>query len=270
MNSMTLQEQPARTDPLRPGAAATGEELPTLRIAAELNGPRHHANGGFASGTFASVVAGTSEVRLLRKIPLERALRPVRTADGGFEIWDRSARIAWVRPRAAFRHHPPVRPTAQQAQAAREAHPFRGIRHALSDCVVCGPDRLDGLRVTPGPLAAEPDVLASPFVVQASYARAGLASQESLWAALDCVSFPASLIPTQTLAWLGSQSVTVHRTPSVGERLVAVGWTSGAGNRSHSTAAALIDESGSVVASSKAVWVEARHQRWLRWVGRFR
>lgn len=57
---------------------------------------------------------------------------------------------------------PPVRPTAAQAESARERHPLRGLRHPLSDCVVCSPERRDGLGVTPGPLESDPDILASP------------------------------------------------------------------------------------------------------------
>ena len=78
--------------------------------------------------------------------------------------------------------------------AAREAHPLRGVRHPMSDCVVCGPERGDGLQVTPGPLAAVPQVLASPFVVRPDFAVDGRASVPSLWGALDCISYPADLL----------------------------------------------------------------------------
>lgn len=243
-----------------------------LRISAAHHGPRDRANGGFAAGTFASRVSGPAAVRLERAVPLERSF-DVKETGREIMIVDGGELVARVSPCPTFVDIPPLVPTYEAAVAAREAHPLRGVRHPMSDCVVCGPERADGLRVTPGPLAAVPDVLASPFVVRPDYAVQGLASAESLWGALDCISYPADLLRRRRLAYLGSLAVAIHRTPEVGERLTAVGWMLGSGQRSHRTASALIDESDQVVASGRAVWVEARRQWQLkvaRWVPRSR
>ena len=225
-----------------------------LRIAARLNGPRDHANGGFACGTFASVARGPAAVRLLRGVPLEQDLVATPTGDERWTVHDARQRIADIATVAPFCDEPPVRPDLEDARRAREAHPFRGVRHPLSDCVVCGPDRTDGLEVTPGPVGD--GVLAAPFVVKPAYADGGLATTASVWGALDCVSFPAALVARWQLALLGELAADVRRRPAVGEQLVAVGWTTGAGRRSHRTASALLDERGEIVASGRAVWVE--------------
>ena len=97
----------------------------------------------------------------------------------------------------------------------------------------------------------------------------GVATRSSVWGALDCVSFPAALLRTGTLALLGSLTVHRLREIAVGEPLAAVGWTLGSGTRSHRTASALLDEDGAVVASARAIWVEVRHQRLARLAGRW-
>lgn len=239
-----------------------------LRIERRHNGPRRRANGGFATGTLADLVGGTATVTLHHGVPLDRSLAVADTEDG-LGIFHADTRIATVVPAEGFVHEPPVRPTRAEARAARAAHPFLDQRHALSDCIVCGPRRADGMRVTPGPLAAHPDVTAAPYDPRADLARDGVALPESVWGALDCVSYPAALTRTGRLALLGS--LTAHRTReiAVGEPLVAVGWTLGSGTRSHHTASALLDEDGTVVASARAVWVELRHQRLVRIVGRW-
>lgn len=239
-----------------------------LRVERRYNGPRRRANGGFATGTFADLVGGTATVTLHHGVPLGRSLAVADTADG-LGILHGGALVATVVPAEGFVHDPPVRPTRAEAAAARAAHPFHDVRHALSDCIVCGPRRPDGMRVTPGPLAGHPDVAAAPYDPRADLARDGVALPESVWGALDCVSYPAALTRTGRLALLGS--LTAHRTRdiTVGESLVAVGWTLGSGTRSHRTASALLDGDGVIVASARAVWVELRHQRLARIVGRW-
>jgi hypothetical protein len=251
----------------RAAGAERADSAPVrLRIPAAHHGPRDRANGGFACGTFASIIPGPAAVRLERPVPLERYL-DVEKVSTEVIIRDGGDVIARVCPRPAFEDAPPIVPTYAVAVAARDAHPLRGVRHPMSDCVVCGPERRDGLRVTPGPLAAVPDVLASPFLIRPDFAREGRGSVESLWGALDCISYPADLLRRRRLAHLGSLSVDIHRTPRIGEELTAVGWMLGSGNRSHRTASALVDESDQVIASGRAVWVEAKRQWPLKLAG---
>jgi hypothetical protein len=88
-----------------------------------------------------------------------------------------------------------------------------------------------------------------------------------VWGALDCISYPADLLRRGRLAYLGSLAVDIHRPLAVGEELTALGWTLGSGTRSHRTASVLVDASDQVVASGRAVWVEAKRQ-WLHAIAR--
>jgi hypothetical protein len=252
------------------GHIARGGATPASAPAIEprMNGPRRRANGGFAAGTFADLVGGTATVALRRMVPVGRSFAVLETADG-LTVLDGSDVVASVRAATPFVVEPPVRPSYAQAEEARRAYPYAGIRHALSDCVVCGTERKDGLHVTPGPLPGHTGILAAPYDPPAWFAADGLALPRSVWGAMDCVSYPASLLTSGRIAFLGS--LTAHRTRdiAVGETLVAVGWTIGAGTRSHRTASALLDEDGHVVASAHAIWVEARHQRLTRFAGRW-
>jgi hypothetical protein len=238
----------------------------TIRIEPDLNGPRRLANGGMASGAFASLVPGAATVRLLAGVPLDRDF-DVHETSKGFAIYDRDKPIATVVPTEPFVVDPPVRPDRAHAEAARRAHPWLDRRHTLSNCVVCGPRREDGLHVTPGPLEVDATVLAAPFDPPVRFTESGRVTPQTVWGSLDCVSYPSKLV--DRVALLGELSV--HRTREIDadEHLVAVGWALRSGERSHQTASALLDEDGSVIASAHAVWVEVRHQRLARFLGRW-
>ncbi|MET0524257.1 MAG: hypothetical protein ABWZ91_05620 [Nocardioides sp.] len=239
----------------------------SLQLDTRENGPRGMSNGGFACGTFAELAGGTASVTLEAKVPLGVPLT-VTTSQGGAEVSARGRPLATVRETEAFVLEPPVRPTYDEAADARERHPLRGTRHPLSDCVVCGPERYDGLRVTPGPLAADGEVLAAPFQPTVGYAVAGAVRAAAVWGALDCPSYPAAALMSRRFCLLGSLEAHQVRPVAVGERLVVVGWTTGVGDRSTRTASAMIAEDGSVVASARAVWVALRHQWAVRAVSR--
>jgi hypothetical protein len=122
--------------------------------------------------------------------------------------------------------------------------------------VVCGPERSDGLGVTPGPLARDPHLLSAPFVPHARDATAGVVHLGAVWGALDCPSYPADALSEGTICFLGTLMAHADRDVLVGERLVAVGWTLERRGRSIDTASVLVDERGATVASARAVWVE--------------
>jgi hypothetical protein len=227
----------------------------TTTLDRRINGPVDTANGGFACGTFAQYVRGAARVRLHAPPPLGRPLQVVR--DGvAVTIHDGSQQVATATPVEPFVAPPPVVPTFAAAEAARSRHPYVDVRHLLSDCVVCGPHRADGLGVTPGPLEEAPDVLASPFVPHPRDAVAGTVRREAVWGALDCPSYPAVLFREFRIALLGELTAHVRRDVSVGERLVVVGWTIDSGPRAHRTATAIVDADQRVVASAHAVWIE--------------
>ena len=242
----------------------------TFQIDARLNGPPRSANGGFACGTIAQALGGTASVRLIRPVPLETALEVDADAGGlGTQVVDpRHRLVAEARQVDQFTMIPPVAPKFDDAEAARAASPLHGARHLLSNCVVCGPERRDGLQVTPGPLAARSDILAAPFVPRDLDATDGVVHPAAIWGALDCPSYPAMSLLDGRIGLLGTLAVHRNREVLIGERLVVVGWTVQAHGRSTQTASALLDERGDVVASARAVWIELRHQGLVRLAGR--
>lgn len=157
-----------------------------------------------------------------------------------------------------FVAEPPYRPTPDEARAAWDAHPFRGMDLPLSDCVVCGAERHDGLRICFGPIPDHPEMMASPFAVPEAFGDdRGRLRTAAVWGALDCPSYPAEAVRRGRFALLGRLAAHLRRPVRVGEDLIAVGWTESIGNRSMRTASALLagDE---IVASARAVWVEAK------------
>jgi hypothetical protein len=242
--------------------------LTSVRLPGRENGPKGMSNGGFACGTFAGLVGGTAKVTLHQKVPLETDLG-ARSHGGRAELRAGDSVVAVTEAVEPFVLEPPVTPTMAQAESARERHPLRGVRHPLSDCVVCGPERRDGLGVTPGLLESDPDILAAPFRPTTGYAVDGLVRPAAVWGALDCPSYSATDLRSRRFCLLGSLEAHLLRPIEVSESLVVVGWTRSAGNRSVQTASAMIDEDGAVVASARAVWVAVRHQWAVKTIARF-
>lgn len=235
----------------------------TLVLDPRENGPRGFANGGFACGALAGFAPhDPAEVTLRAPVPVGVPLGVRSRRSGGVELLLRQGGgnevLAEAVPVDPFVAEPPYRPTPGEAQAAWDAHPFRGLDLPLSDCVVCGAERLDGLRICFGPVPGHPELMASPFVVPEAFCGdRGELRIPAVWGALDCPSYPAEAVRRGRFALLGRLAVDLRRPIVAGEELIAVGWTESIGNRSMRTASALLagDE---IVASARAGWVEAK------------
>ena len=215
--------------------APVGERLGTIEIEPRFNGPAASANGGYACGRVAAFVAGPAEVTLRMPPPLGAELAVVADGDGGVRLLDADgAVIAEGRRGEAPTSEPPLRPSFEDAVASTAIHPGRGVRHPLSDCFVCGPERGtpgDGLGISPGPLDVAADIGAAPFVPDESLADDGVVLPEIVWAALDCPSYAPSMWASESISLLGRLTAVRHRDVLVGERLAAVGWLRGAEGR---------------------------------------
>lgn len=235
----------------------------TLVLDPRENGPRGYANGGFACGALAGfVTGGTAEVTLRAPVPVGVPFGVKSRRGGGVELLQRQVRGDEVLAEAVsvepFVAEPPYRPTPAEARAAWDAHPFRGLDLPLSDCVVCGAERLDGLRICFGPIPDRPEMMASPFTVPEAFCGdGGVLRPPAVWGALDCPSYPAEAVRRGRFALLGRLAAHVRRPVVAGEELIAVGWTESIGNRSMRTASALL-AGEEIVASARAVWVEAK------------
>ncbi|WP_106814061.1 hotdog family protein [Microbacterium timonense] len=253
---------PTIVDPVQPGR---------LQIDRSLNGPRRTANGGFAAGTIATRIdSETVTVALRRPIRLGVPLDVSGAPSGGLVVLDRTRLVAEARPGRLDASAVPPAPTFDDARRAREAHPLVGVRHALSDCVVCGPARADGMHVTPGPVPHRPEILAAPWVVGAAYAHAGIADFPAVWGAMDCPSFPAAALRQRVLCLLGTMTAQVERRPRVGEHLVVFSWTREQHGRRYETSVVIVDAAGERIARADSTWVALRHQRLVWLLGRLR
>jgi len=240
----------------------------TIRLDSRLNGPPRSANGGIACGALAQAVGGTARVRLERPIPLGTDLEVQLAADGlsAQVSAHRRPNLAAVTRLDPFTTPPPITPSYIDALRASAASPLHGAHHMFSRCVVCGPGRPDGMHVTPGPLANRNRVLAAAFVPTEQDATDGVVHPAALWGALDCPSYPAQWLLGRRFGVLGTMAAHCSRQVRVGERLVAVGWTVAQHGRSISTASALLDHRGNLVACASTVWVELKNQ-WMVQLG---
>lgn len=232
-------------------------------IGARFNGPPTTANGGYACGVFAQFISGPAAVRLRQPPPLDTPL--VATTDGDrVHITSGGTLIAEAEPARHDFAEPPQRPSLAEALDAARRHPWRGVRHLLSDCFVCGPERADGLGVTPGPLDGAEELTAAPFVPGPGFATGGVVDPAVVWAALDCPSFPADALRVGRVALLGTLEARLNRDVLVGERLAVVGWTRSLNGRKLQSASAVVAEDGSVVAQALATWIAMEPAMTLR------
>ncbi len=210
------------------------------------------ANGGYACGLAAAFVDGPARVLLRRPPPLETPLDVVR--DGGaVRVLHDGVLVAEAGPSTATFLDPPARPTLAEARAARTRHPWIGDDHLLTGCFVCGHDRADGLRVTPGRLP-DMEMAASPFEPDETVAEDGVVRPEIVWAALDCVGYPPFAQGTDAIALLGTFEAEIARDVGAGERLVAVGWPLESSGRKLFSASALLSGE-EAVARARATWI---------------
>ena len=221
------------------------------------NGPRGFANGGIAAGTLAELIGGTATVTLKAPVPVGVTLSAERN-DDGVDLFRDGQLLAVATAADPFLQAPPLLPTIAEARAAWQAHPFRGLRNELTDCVVCGAERYDGLQVCFGPVSGHPKIFASPFNAPPTFGVEGVVRPEAIWGALDCPSYPAEVVRRGRIALLGQITVHRQRAVRVGEQLIVVGWTTSIGSRSFRTASALCALDGEVVASGRSVWIELK------------
>ncbi len=226
----------------------------TLWIDRRFQGPPDSGNGGYVSGRLAAFIQGPVVVRLRTPPPLETPME-VRRADGGVDLILGDAVVATARP-GEVNIDAPSSPDYAQAEAASRS--YRGFQwHPFPGCFVCGPARQEnnGLRLFAGPSPGT-NLVAAPWIPDASLATRGVVSPAFVWAALDCpgaFSFESS---EGTALLLGEITASLEKSVHSGERYVAVGWETGRDGRRHFTGTALFSEAGERVAIARSTWFE--------------
>jgi hypothetical protein len=203
-----------------------------LRIGRRFRGPPGAANGGFASGSLATLLGGAVdvEVSLRRSVPLERPLEVRHDGDAALLLDDDGWLLAEARPPAAeVELTVPDTPTPEEARAAAGRGAYYGDP-LFPDCFVCGPARAsgDGLRIFPGPVSRR-SVWAAPWTPDPSVGGPDdQVRDEVVWAALDCpggvAAVEAAAVPAGTPVLLGQMTARLgDRTVRVAAEL-ADGW----------------------------------------------
>ena len=229
-----------------------------LTVAPRFCGPPGSANGGYVSGLFAQHASGTVRVRLHSPPPLGAPLEVTHRDGGRLELLHESRVVASAKP-APLELAVPSPPEYLAALEASRRYIGFG-KHAFPNCFVCGPQRArgDGLRIFAGPLAADAQMVAAPWVPDVAL---GLDDHkvrpEFMWAALDCPGYFAARSDHVPML-LGEFTAHVDRRVHVDEPCVIVGWRVSAAGRKYEVGTALFDEDGELCAKARAVWIELR------------
>ncbi|MDQ3587848.1 MAG: hypothetical protein M3350_02115 [Actinomycetota bacterium] len=223
-----------------------------VRIPAHWNGPPTSANGGYTCGLVAGLLgAPSAAVSLRAPPPLEQTLDVEREGDR-LLVRDGAQVVAagWTVAAPAL-EAPPAVGLEEARAASRSGFGRWSAAHPFPTCVVCGPDRDDGLRIFPGPLSAG--------LHGAVWEPGSAVGVEQVWAALDCPSSSPVANwgegPPIVLARLHAH---VERLPRGGEELAVVSWALGTEGRKREAASALLAADGSVLARARALWIELR------------
>lgn len=228
-----------------------------LSIASRFCGPPGSANGGYVASKLADHLSGPVRVRLSGSVPMERELAVakgndvVTLTDGGHTLAQ-----AWP---TRIDIDVPAAPSFDDALEATDRYAARDD-HAFPRCFVCGTDRAagDGMRLFAGPLR-DRDVVATPWVPDASLTPNQVIPNEFVWAALDCPAFFGSCIHTTPIpSVLGEMSARLDGHVHVGERCIAIGWQLGKEGRKEFVASAIYGEDGNLVGVSQATWINVR------------
>lgn len=229
-------------------------------ISRRFRGPPDSANGGYACGLIGCRVHGSARVRLTEPPPLGTPLTLRAPDEESAELILEGRMIGRARS-ADLAEDIPGAVGFEMASSASQGFPwYEG--HPFSSCFVCGPERqeMDGLRIFPGEVA-ERNVVAAPWVPNATVCDAGgFVQPEIVWAALDCPTWFGifAFEPNAQYALLGELTANIIERPQERDRCVVMGWSRGRDGRKLHGGAAIYNESGDLLASSAATWIELK------------
>ncbi|MEV6694229.1 hypothetical protein AB0M35_22420 [Micromonospora sp. NPDC051196] len=211
-------------------------------IEARFNGPPGSGNGGWSAGVFATAYGGQRpvEVTLRQPPPLDTPLTLA-----GDQVHDPAGEVvAQLRP---AEHLDDVVPPVDLATARAASAAYPGLtEHPFPGCYVCGPQRVDGLRIFPGRL---PDGrTAAQFSVPAQVTTA------TVWAALDCPGGWAVIEAGRPYV-LGRIAVRIEALPRPGDECVVTGAVVEAVGRKAMVRTSLYGPDGALLGRARATWI---------------
>jgi len=232
----------------------------TLVIDSRFNGPPESGNGGYVCGLVAGLLGtGPAEVALRVPPPLDSELA-VRRSKGAASLYDEDVLVAEGRALEKLELEVPEVLDADAAAQASSRYPWIE-EHYFPTCFVCGPKRPhhDGLEIFTGQ-AGSTDLFGATWTPAVELAdESGRVRSEIVWAALDC---PTGLVAVtsgeEAPGVLGTLAASIDGPIEAGHPYVITAWLLGIDGRKRTAAAVISDSDGSVVARSRAMWIELR------------
>ena len=230
----------------------------TLSVPRRFNGPLESGHGGYCSAIIAELVEGPAEVTLRNPVPLEASLDVVRGEEGMIRVLAGETLIAEAGATPQLDLEVPDRVSPEEARAAKAR--YRGSTEGLfSHCFVCGPGREDALGVFAGNVE-DREVVASTWTPPAWTAdEAERVRPEFVWAVMDCPTYFAVYRDGELpMSFLGRMAARIDGPVAAGEEHVVMAWPISAEGRKKHAGAAVVSESGEVLAVARALMIEPR------------
>jgi hypothetical protein len=231
-----------------------------LTIPARFNGPPTSANGGYTCGRVAELLGGeVAEVSLRSPPPLETPLR-VLTEGDRVELRHGETLVAEGAPSELLLDVPDAVPADEVAAAVEAGRERWATGHPFPTCVVCGPERDDGLDIFPAALPGRDGLFCASWTPDTSAGDDdGWVLPELVWGALDCpTSAPVANFDQGPPMVLASLTARIGCPVRAGEPHTILSWALDEDGRKHWAAAALYDADGVLTCASRALWIELR------------
>jgi hypothetical protein len=231
-----------------------------LTIPARFNGPPTSANGGYTCGRVAELLGGeVAEVSLRSPPPLETPLR-VLTEGDRVELRHGEKLVAEGAPSELLLDVPDAVPADEVAAAVEAGRERWATGHPFPTCVVCGPERDDGLDIFPAALPGRDGLFCASWTPDTSAGDDdGWVLPELVWGALDCpTSAPVANFDQGPPMVLASLTARIGCPVRAGEPHTILSWALDEDGRKHWAAAALYDADGVLTCASRALWIELR------------
>ena len=252
----------ARVPPADPAALAAtawigADGRPGHRPRALQRAPAN-GNGGYSAGLAAATLEGPVEATLRRPVPLDRPLS-AQVWDGGVRLLDGEDLIVEANQAPGFEIDVPEPVGVVEAREAMGR--YRGLDEGpFSRCFVCGLGREDSLEVFSGRVERR-DVVASTWTPPDwTGGDDGRVRPEFVWAVLDCPTFFGAYIDVEELpiSFLARITARVDAVPAVGKEHVVMSWPVGVDGRKAEAGVSLLTDGGDVLASARALLIEAK------------
>ncbi len=231
-----------------------------VKILPRFCGPKDSGNGGYCCGLLAKHIHGPACVRLLQPPPVGTELT-ISVAGDEWLLSHDNKPVASARSAQIDRNLVPAPPTLAQARLGRTT--YDGFKnHAYPGCFVCGPERApgDGLCLFSGPLDDSLLVACDWLPDKSLLDEKGLVKPEFVWSALDCPGFFALREPLleDNRFLLGQMTAEILQTVPAGAPLIVYAWKSHSEGRKYFSGSAICNESGSLLAHSRQVWIRLK------------